>query len=96
MLGLTLTLGARAGARVSELYGRVLLGLASRIGVHPQREIQCINAVKGGDFRTSDSIRICRHYAGWGGVSQHFVEGFYDAKTMPKNLGPKSCQKPIL
>ena len=54
MLGLTLTLGARAGARVSELYGRVLLGLASRIGVHPQREIQCINAVKGGDFRTSD------------------------------------------
>ena len=56
VLGLTLTLGARAGARVSELYGRVLLGLASRIGVHPQREIQCINAVKGGDFRTSDSI----------------------------------------
>ena len=54
MLGLTLALGARAGARVSELYGRVLLGLASRIGVHPQREIQCINAVKGGDFRTSD------------------------------------------
>jgi hypothetical protein len=37
---------ARAEARVSEPHRGAYLGLESRRGVHPQREIQCTAAIK--------------------------------------------------